>query len=450
MLEPQESSEPLEEFALSGGEGLSSRHLLRRLWSGVTILFVLVAIIALWPRIFPPPPYRGPHLFVSDHFSVTALQLNNGQVVWTRQTLTNSLIATDEVIVTVGPHETLTAFDAITGRERWTLTTWQDQPLSDFTPLYLNGILFLKTAQTITSFPPATTDRADLYALNPLTGGLLWHYGAVGPLQFALLGAPGMVIVGDQLNSDIVPCQIAALNSLTGQQRWQATFTDVPFVVPEAIADGAVVVASRGYMALDLATGTLRWQILRQANLGTHAIASGMLFSVILDKPTQTSVAAYDLTDGSQRWHITGTPETLNGDLLASATTLLDTPHFLQAAPYSITALAASTGAIQWQSNLHNPAYPVALVNGVVLFNDASFQDNGALAGALDLLTGNIRWLIDPHMPVITIAPPTASTAVFTLETGTVRVINLTTGQTKTIFQGQSLKSIATLATANG
>ncbi len=449
MLDPNESWEPFEEFALSGGGGLTSRHLLRRLWSGVAILVVIVAIIAVWPRIFPPPPYRGPHLFVSDHFSVTALQLNNGQVVWTRQILTNSLIAAGAVIVTVGPHETLTAFDAVTGRERWTLTTWQDQPLSDFTPIYLDGILFLKTAQTITSFPPAATDRADLYALNPLTGASLWHYGAAGPLQFALLGAPGMVIVGDQLNSDIVPCQIAAFNSVTGQQKWQTTFTDVPFVVPEAIANGAVVVASRGYMALDLATGALRWQILRQANLGSHAIASGMLFSVILDNPTQTSVAAYDLADGGQRWRITGTPEPLNGDLLASATILLDTPHFLQTAPSSVTAIAATRGDLQWQSNLHNPAYPVALANGVVLFNDASAQDDGALAGALDQRTGSIRWLIDPHMPVITIAPPTASTAVYTLETGTVRVINLTTGQTKTIFHGQSLKSIATLATAN-
>lgn len=187
-----------------------------------------------------------------DHFF--ALSAATGNVLWQRtvagQVESQPLVA-DGVVYVVSVHSTY-AFDAETGKERWTQTAGGGRSR----PALAQGILYVSTKSQATVGPDF------LRAFNAATGELLWSQkvgllGSSSPLVF-----DGIVYVGDNGGT------FWAFNASSGAVLWtyKPTSTAGPgklkwFGSSPTVSGDTVYVGSfdQNVYALDARKGHLRW-----------------------------------------------------------------------------------------------------------------------------------------------------------------------------------------------
>jgi outer membrane protein assembly factor BamB len=190
-----------------------------------------------------------------------------------------------------------------------------------------------------------------------------------------------------------------ALDAATGHKRWALLPTTVPasagklngliIANPVAVVGGSVYLvapggqAPSGTYALDLASGKLLWGAdglgAETAIIGHHAIyVTQILGASSTQGPTDETLDVLDPATGKQLWQLHGFSRVLlSGGLLYG---------FSTAAPETLTALDATTGARRWTRPLAGENLGLSLVGPTLFVGDPTGVT------ALDPDTGQLRW----------------------------------------------------------
>jgi outer membrane protein assembly factor BamB len=222
------------------------------------------------------------------------------------------------------------AVDADTGAEEWRVNTEAR----------------IKTAITVVSdtvYVPA----GDLLALSATDGTVRWRYGGPGAVESSPTVAEGAVFLGTGES-------IAAVEATDGSERWRSDVGGRATSTP-TVTDGTVLVGGGnggGVYALATTDGSERWRAATGTEVhSSPTVANGVVYVGTGERSvgsgpdeTATSVYAYDLNDGTERWRY----ET-DGSVQSSPT-VADGTVFVGSSDGSLYAIAtghngASTGS---------------------------------------------------------------------------------------------------------
>ncbi|GIM95125.1 hypothetical protein Ato02nite_069180 [Paractinoplanes toevensis] len=206
------------------------------------------------------------------------------------------------------------------------------------------------------------------------------HDGSCGGFGAPMV-AGGRVVATDQLG-------ISAFQALTGAPAWRFSWED-PGDSDTAVlaASGNTVIATNGdcnsnsdpdgrLVALDLATGKVRWRVESDMPIYTVVVDKGMIVVSGESPSDEKAVVAYRVSDGKQAWKkvdYEGSSVSANGYVLVNKGN-------------TTSALSVTTGAALWtkpalwQAKAATPAADRFLVT------------NGAAMSAIKAATGAVMW----------------------------------------------------------
>lgn len=139
------------------------------------------------------------------------------------------------------------------------------------------------------------THAGNLYALDARDGRALWRFGAAGPFLHSPAAGEDRVVAAS------ADGYVYALTASRGAPRWRAGPFPGGFSASPLIDGGSVFIGSRGgeFLAIDLASGTVRWkQTLDVPIRQTAAAAGGQVFVCAED----LRVRAFDANSGKITW----------------------------------------------------------------------------------------------------------------------------------------------------
>jgi outer membrane protein assembly factor BamB len=218
-----------------------------------------------------------------------------------------------------------------------------------------------------------------LWALRPSTGGRVWD---AGPIHRSGFSAPA-ISNGVVYYSTGGGNSLQAINATTGQYLWGYNADESMSSIP-AIGNGLVYVVGPGgpllgpggyLVALDAATGTLRWSHYVKQITAPLTVLNNAVFVCSTNTPSGNSMlVAFNALTGSVLWRFTRGC----GSLRVANNVIYDSPGSV------LYALDATTGSTLWSSPLGTAQ---AIANGV-LYVVSSTQT----LYALDAATGNTLW----------------------------------------------------------
>lgn len=301
-------------------------------------------------------------------------------------------------------------------------------PLHVSAPLVVGGTLYLCVApignftyalDAATSAPrrsrmtgcagtPAMMDGtlfSGSYALDPRDGSTRWRLPGDVELNLA---ANGMIYGFDQ---DEEAHTLTAWDAKTSKARWRSLLPDPPAGNPVLAGDMICACVLRGdeapttsppqvgMVAIDAATGKLRWQARTGACYDSPLVADGVVYVGGLEE----GVFALDATTGRVRWRYSipnGDPSTpiLSGGAL-----------YVAADGAGVFALDSATGAPRWSQPLD--ASDVTLYSAPTLANSTLYLVRTNASGfsalfALNMVSGRQLWSLDGFINLD--APPVA------------------------------------------
>jgi outer membrane protein assembly factor BamB len=265
------------------------------------------------------------------------------------------------------------AFDASTGAVVWATN--------------LNRNLVGVTATKDTAFTFSTGAHPTVWALDPLTGDVLWSSvidGVTGQLTRAIVASGTLFVAATSGSGTLV-----ALDAATGTEVWTMSGGG-RFSVP-AIAGGVAYTHSGGTLfALDAATGAVIWQV----NAGgagpideTTTVVDGRVFALTSEGVLQ----AFDAETGALDWsfQLDSQPgpavAVANGVVYARSRGVED---------MHVDAIDAETGATVWTSSslaFFSEAAPT-VANGLVFIGGMPLGITDCGVCALDARTGEMVW----------------------------------------------------------
>jgi outer membrane protein assembly factor BamB len=230
-----------------------------------------------------------------------------------------------------------------------------------------------------------------VFSLDPATGS-----------GFKLADLPGEgvvtqldpVVSGDTLLT-ISGRTMQALDLRTGQVRWQGvatgTSTRPPAVAGDTVLWPTSTDGNGALLAVDLATGTMRWQV----GLGAATQIGGVVATADTVF-TSTPPAAWSLQTGEQRWQVSLDAVQIGGPGLAPDGQTVYVAGIRPAGNAgTVTALDAASGAVRWQIELENgvmsPLDRLWVQDGRVVVPDLSGK-----VIVLDAETGAELWRFQP------------------------------------------------------
>jgi outer membrane protein assembly factor BamB len=344
--------------------------------------------MADWPQVFGSPSHALGNLAGPTGFT-KAWSASIGQGGGYRQPLAVSPIVADGRIFTMDANAVVSAFAAASGARQWrTVTRPKHLTVQNIGGGigYDSGILY------------ATTGYAELLALDPASGKIIWRQALDFPARSAPTIAGGIVALVTQ--NDL----LLTFDAASGTPGWRFTgrVSDSPTSVAVAGApafSAGILVAgfsSGSLAALDASSGTPIWA---QSLASTFGQASPLDFSDIVAAPVIANGVVYaislgqtmlaiDLHSGAKVW----TSDTTGAHTIYAAgdfVYVLDTAQVL-------AAIHQDDGLVDWL--LRMPAYkkpkkkskPIAwsspvMVNGSLLL----VNDQGGLA-VVDPVAGAI------------------------------------------------------------
>ena len=213
----------------------------------------------------------------------------------------------------------------------------------------------------------------DIYALNAVTGALLWKYTTAGPVQSSPAVADGVVYVGSEDDN------LYALNATTGALLWK--YMTGGAVGSPAVVNGALYVTASypddSLYAFSASTGTLLWKYTTGGQVTSPpAVANDVVYFGSGDG----NVYALHVATGALLWKAPAG--------YASGTAVAGGAVYVTTVQGDISALNASTGALLWtfQAPYDVDSLP-AVANGLVYLS--SFDQN---VYALNANTGVVEW----------------------------------------------------------
>ncbi|MGA2350904.1 MAG: PQQ-binding-like beta-propeller repeat protein [Terracidiphilus sp.] len=270
-------------------------------------------------RVFSSPVVANGIVYVgsNDHF-LHAIDAGNGREVWKFQTEANvnsSPAVANGAVYFLSLDGSAYSLDAHTGKQLWRFKTGGESRLN------MAGIYGIAPSREVVpdvwdfflSSPAVDGGTVyfgsgdhNIYALDALTGSLLWKVQAGDVVHSSPAIANGVLYIGCW---DGV---MVALNAKTGQPIWNfATGVDATHFMQgipgsAAIADGIVVFGSRdnNIYALDAKSGKELW---RQGNSGSWVIASPAIIDGVVYITTSDTMKlrALNLKTGVQLFDLT-------------------------------------------------------------------------------------------------------------------------------------------------
>lgn len=325
-----------------------------------------------------------------DAGGVVALDLETGALRWrapSAMAIRGAATVSGNVVAAVQIDGTVLAFDARTGEPQWR---------------YELGLgLSAKAAATYGSIVADLGDliignQRNVATIDAASGRPLWRRDPVrGASEFPSLAT---IAVGDGVAVGVFDRELGgviAWDRLTGELLWQLTGDVANSINASPVIANGLVYLSNGateVIALDLATGALRWKTKLDptgydwaiATIGTPAIANG----VIVVPTLWRELAGLDVTSGRILWRFG-----------AAAGSELRATHYAGGNERGFAASPVVTGDIVWAADT-----------------------SGQLA-ALDLHTGAVLWRMDLALPVLAGIATTGNGLVIASYDGTVRAL---------------------------
>jgi outer membrane protein assembly factor BamB len=315
---------------------------------------------------------------------IRAYDARTGRRRWTRQTGGASIMAVGERHVIVAPqHGALIALDLATGEERWRFPLSPRQS-SEHGTIVGDG-LYIGT-----SFPgEGAVDAPVVYSLDLATGRQRWR-AVLDPGTDLQWGAPvvenGLVLVADTLShpGSAPTSHLHALDVGTGQGRWKADlhanqrgFHDQRPIV----AGGTVVVKTTSGMLLGLAADSGR-ELWRQ-RLGEQlrllvGVKAGLIVAAL-----EGGLVALEVERGDRRWEAT----VPRGGWATEPWAVLAGDTVYVAAGGQVGAFSASTGAVRWRAATGQAIGPPVMAGARL------HVATGDRLVALDAASGRAAWV---------------------------------------------------------
>jgi outer membrane protein assembly factor BamB len=320
-------------------------------------------------QITTPPFAVGPVVYVdSEDGYLRSLATDTGAERWRYPSGTGYFVqanftVTDGMIVLANTKGDLDAVDAETGRRLWRRSIHPSEQNEIFSaPTVVDGLVYVDDIEG---------DAGIVYALDARTGEDRWQ-ARTGPMQaYPLTVDDGTLYVGDVTGS------LIAFDSRTGDLRWQYR-SGLPLHSRPLVRDGKVYVASEGGLveAVGTETGEQQWS----SRLGTEespipwiqAITDDLLYVSV-----GTTLMAVDVATGTTRWDVptAGTGPLIDGDAV-----------YVTDDEGRLTALDARSGKRRWRSVATNSVATIA--DGVL------YVAGGSRVYAIDAATGNDLWQV--------------------------------------------------------
>lgn len=292
------------------------------------------------------PAVVGGVVFVADGGGgVTAFDAATGRKRWSVAlgSAANTSPAVGGGLAVVGDAAgEIVALDTRDGSKRWTFHTAGEVRSS---AAILDGVVY-----------DASTD-GNLYALDLATGVQRWAFDAGGAVSRSPAVESGSVYVG------AAGGVVSAVDATSGIRRWQRILG--PGQVASLAAANGIVVAASGLddsanvhilFALDAASGDERWRFSTQSReqLIIGAVGEASVFAPSDDG----NVYALDVGTGAQRWQfgnhgVLGSPDALAAEVL-----------YVAGGDRAVYAVDERTGAQVWQQAVTGQPGAPAVVSG--------------------------------------------------------------------------------------
>jgi outer membrane protein assembly factor BamB len=230
-----------------------------------------------------------------------------------------------------------------------------------------------------------------VFSLDPATGNGTKLTDLPGDSAVAQVDP---VLAGDTLLA-ITGRTVQALDLRTARVTWQGaapgTTVRPPIIAGDTVLWANTAEGTGSLLALDLATGTQRWQ----AGLGTVTQVGGVAANgdTVF---TSTPPAAWDLRTGAQRWQAAVPGVTVGGPALSDDGQTLYVAGIDQANSTGlVAALDSATGAVRWHVQLDDavisPLDALSVQQGLLVIPDL----NGKVV-VLDAASGVEQWRFTP------------------------------------------------------
>ncbi|HYK95470.1 MAG TPA: PQQ-binding-like beta-propeller repeat protein [Candidatus Dormibacteraeota bacterium] len=275
----------------------------------------------------------------------------------------------------------LRALDLRTGTVSWTV------PLGATTgsasPLVVDGSVVV------------ADQSGKVHALDPATGAEHWSFQADGPIDGAAASVGDTVLTATEVGTAY------ALDARTGGVRWR---TGLPAGVTRSVSasrDTLFVGAGGILVALRLSDGAILWQssVASSGDCGTPTVAGGLAFDatgIDGDALDAKGVVAVDAATGTVRWRFASPTHDQAYTPAVSAGR-----GYIVSEDGTVVALDAATGAVAWTAKTGAPNEALATVSGGIVY----VPTNGQTLVALDAATGSIQWRAPirgvPYAPVV-------------------------------------------------
>jgi outer membrane protein assembly factor BamB len=253
-----------------------------------------------------------------------------------------------------------------------------------------------------------------LYALDPLTGAVLWKFDKdpddgrrLRPLFSSPTCADGRVYVGEGYHTD-QDSRLYCVDAATGEKKWAFQTTSHTESSP-AVADGKVVCGAGddGLYCLDAATGTKLWQ--RTLPGGLHVDSNPLIHEGRVYAGSGTSQRSHnnrifclELNTGDEIWgekteySVWGSPAAAGKTVLfptGNGTFSVDRPPVAG----RLLCRDAATGKPIWERDLPNSIVSTPVVDRYQVY--VGCRDGNCFA--LDRQTGEIVWSKTLQAPVL-------------------------------------------------
>ena len=301
---------------------------------------------------------------------IHALDAATGDILWqnqvNREGSPDSSPAVSGGIVYVGSWEGhIYALDAATGDLLWRYQVGVSGSSGSSSPAVSGGVAYFVGYWGGDSL---RLGNASLFALDAVTGNLLWRFGFgdYKPSSPAVSG--GIVYVGFWNG------HIYALDAVTGNLLWRHD-TDGMVDSSPAVSGGVVYVGSNDHhlYALDAATGELLWRYETDSMVDSSPAVSG---GVVYVGSRYGHLYALDAATGELLWRYDADSR------VGSAPAVSGGVVYVGSDDHHLYALDAATGELLWRYNAGSRAGASPVVSGGVVYMGSDSGDLHAIAAA--------------------------------------------------------------------
>jgi outer membrane protein assembly factor BamB len=284
---------------------------------------------------------------------------------------------------------------SMTNQTLWTSTTSGGIPISS--PAVSGGIVYVGSDENV-------------YALNAMTGALVWKCKTGGAVESSPAVANEIVYVGSYDGN------VYALYATNGTRKWNYTTGGWVFSSP-AVSGGIVYVGSSDdkVYALSASNGSLIWNYTTGGYVGSSpAVANGIVYVGSSDD----NVYALYATNGTRKWNYT------TGGIVRSSPAVAGGMVYVGSDDNRTYALSATTGKQVWNYTTGGwVSSSPAFAGGIVYVG--SEDDN---LYALNATTGALVWNYTTGDAVVFSSPAVSGGVVYVGSTnGNVYALNATT-----------------------